>query len=431
MKLLAVGDMHLGRVPVALPPGLVDAARSLGPETAWQRCVDTAISLKVEAVLLAGDVVDRERDFFAGYASLKSGIETLLEHDIRVIAIAGNHDTEVLPRLADALPGLELLGRGGEWQSLALSTGSVLGWSFPQRRVTRSPLESFPQHHAARPVLGLLHCDRDQPDSAYAPVRTGDLEAAAVDAWLLGHVHRPDLAPDLLDGPDSHDSTSRRHTVARTGGYLGSVSALRASETGARGPWLIEVDGQTIQARQIALAPLAYDALTLDVGDLDQPGDLDGAMLAAARLRIARRIDVDSLPDALGLRFRLVGRHSLAREIAETAQRTLEQQMVFEESGCQVFLDKVESAISVPLDLGALANQPDPAGAIARDLLLLGGPDCDERRRLVAEARSRMQAAVEITELQPVATEISIDQAADRLIRIGHAALSRLLETRR
>lgn len=430
MKLLAVGDMHLGRVPVALPRGLADAARSLGPETAWQRCIDKAIALKVEAVLLAGDVVDRERDFFTGYASLKSGVESLLENDIRVISVAGNHDTEVLPRLADALAGLELLGRGGEWESIELSAGSVIGWSFPGRRVTRSPLATFPRHPPARPRLGLLHCDRDQAESAYAPVQSAELEAAEVDAWLLGHVHQPDLMPDRLDGPDGNAPEDLRHVVD-TGGYLGSVSALRASETGIRGPWLIEVEHQVVTARQIALAPLAYDALDLDVSALQQPGDLDGAMLAAGKQRIARRIDRDAVPDALGLRFRLTGRHPAAPEITEAARRTLEQQPVFEESGCRVFIDKIESMVTVPLDLEALAGQPDPAGVIARDLLLLTGPDCEARRRLVGEARSRMQAAIEITELQPVAIGISAEQAAERLLRVGHAALARLLETRR
>src|SRR6056297_2505101 len=426
MKLLAVGDMHLGRVPVALPRGLADAARSLGPETAWQRCIDKAISLKVEAVLLAGDVVDRERDFFTGYASLKSGVESLLEHDIRVIAVAGNHDTEVLPRLADALPGLELLGRGGEWESVELSAGSVIGWSFPGRRVTRSPLETFPRHQPIRPSLGLLHCDRDQVESAYAPVRSAELEAAPVDAWLLGHVHQPDLMPESLRRADGKAPPDRRPI-----GYLGSVTALRAGETGARGPWLIEVEDHAVTARHIALAPLAYDALDLDVSVLGKPGDIDGAMLAAGKRRIAQRIDGNTLPDALGLRFRLTGLHPGARQIVEAARRTLEQQPVFEESGCQVFIDKIESATSMPLDLKALAAQPDPAGVIARDLLLLEGPDCEERRRLIAEARSRMQAATAISELQPVAAEISAEQAGERLLRVGRAVLARLLETRR
>ncbi|MDT8409199.1 MAG: metallophosphoesterase [Wenzhouxiangellaceae bacterium] len=413
MKLLAVGDMHLGRLPVALPEGLAQAARSLGPETAWQRCVEQAISLQVEAVLLAGDVVDRERDFFAGYASLKTGIETLLEHRIRVIAVAGNHDTEVLPRLADALPELKLLGRGGDWEILELDQASIIGWSFPTRRVTRSPLKSFPGHVLSRPCIGLLHCDRDQAGSAYAPVRSAELEAAAVDAWLLGHVHQPDLAGD-----------------SRPIGYLGSVSALRASETGLRGPWLIEVEGQSIHASQIALAPLAYDALDLDVGELAHPGDLDGAILAAGKARVAARIDADGLPDALGLRIRLTGQHQAVSAINDFAGSIVEQRPVFEESGCQVFVDKIESAVCAPLDLEALAQQPDPAGLIARDLLLLAGPDCEARRRLIAEAREQIQAVGAIAELQAVAGEVSAEQAAERLARVGQTALAMLLEQR-
>lgn len=414
MKLLAVGDMHLGRVPVALPEALAESARALGPETAWRRCIEQAISLRAEAVLLAGDVVDRDRDFFAGYAALKSGIETLLAHDIRVVAVAGNHDTEVLPRLADALPGLKLLGRGGQWESLALEACSIVGWSFPSRRVTRSPLETFPEHPDVRPCLGLLHCDRDQADSAYAPVRSSELEAAPADAWLLGHVHQPDLSGD-----------------PRPIGYLGSVSALRASETGVRGPWIIEIDGRRVRASQIALAPLAFDALDLDVSDLDRPGDLDAAILAAGKRQVAARIDNNALPDALGLRFTLIGEHLAAPALEDAARAIFAQQPVFEESGCQVFVDKIESAVSAPLDLEALAQQPDPAGVLARDLLLLAGPDCDQRRRLVAEARERMQAAGAIAEMQPVTDEVSTVDAAERLVRIGRAALTRLLAQRR
>jgi len=419
MKFLAVGDMHLGRVPVSLPDGLIDAARSLGPETAWARCVEQAISRQVEAVLLAGDVVDRERDFFAGYATLKTGIETLLAQGIRVIAVAGNHDTEVLPRLADALPGLELLGREGTWEHLQLSTGSIIGWSFPRRQVLHSPLESFPDQDPPRPCLGLLHCDRDQADSPYAPVRTAELEAAPVDAWLLGHVHQPDLAGD-----------------PRPIGYLGSVSALRASETGIRGPWLIEVDSAGVRTSQVALAPLAFDALDLDVTGLEHAADLDTAIVAAGKRRVAERAEAATLlnaplPDALGLRIRLTGQHPAVSALADAAAAILDQQPVFEDAGCRVFVDKIESAISTPLDLEALSRRPDPAGVLARDLLLLAGPDCEARRRLVAEARERMQAAGGIPELQPVDDEISAEQAAQRLIRIGHAALARLLEQRR
>jgi hypothetical protein len=176
---------------------------------------------------------------------------------------------------------------------------------------------------------------------------------------------------------------------------------------------------------------MAFDALDLDVSALAAPADLDGAVLAAGKRRVAARIEASALPDALGLRIRLTGEHPAITTLNDAAREILARQPVFEESGCRVFVDKIETAVAAPLDLEALARQPDPAGVLARDLLLLAGPDCDARRRLVAEARERIQAAGAIAELQPVAGELSSDDAAERLIRTGHAALAMLLEQRR
>ena len=415
MKLLAVGDMHLGRIPASLPDAVAGDARRLGPETAWHRAVDAAIDHGVEAVLLAGDVVDRERDFFAGYDPLRAGIERLLGEGIRVLAVAGNHDTHVLPRLADHVDGLELLGRGGSWQATRLSVGSVLGWSFPSRRVTRSPLAGSELPESPRPRIGLLHCDRDQADSPYAPVTSRELERSGLDAWLLGHVHKPDLA------------ASDEVPI----GYLGSITALRASETGIRGPWLIDVAQPGIRARQLALAPLAYDSLELDVSDLDRAEALDAAVLSAGREAVTRRAERDAVPDSLGLRIRLIGEHREATALGETVRGLIDEPPVFEALGCRVFVDRIDRAFGPPLDLDALAREASPAGLLARDLLLLAGPDCKERRRLVAEARERMQAAGNISDLHAVARPLSDAEAADALERAGRTALALLIEQRR
>ena len=64
MKILAVGDIHLGRTPSRLPADLAAQARRFGPAAAWDRTVETAVEAGVRAVLLAGDVVDRDDDFF-------------------------------------------------------------------------------------------------------------------------------------------------------------------------------------------------------------------------------------------------------------------------------------------------------------------------------------------------------------------------------
>ncbi len=415
MKILAVGDMHLGRIPASLPESLAGSARQLGPEVAWDRAVQAAIEGGVEAVLLAGDVVDRERDFFAGYDPLRSGVERLLGEGIRVLAVAGNHDTHVLPRLADQVDGLELIGRGGRWESVALSTGSVIGWSFPTRRVTRSPLAEWTEPDSARPRIGLLHCDRDQADSPHAPVTSRQLERAGLDAWLLGHIHKPDLGDD----PD------------RPSGYLGSISALRASETGVRGPWLIDVNDGRVEVRQLALAPLAYEARELDIGTLDHADALDALILSEGRRAVAERAEQDAVPDALGLRIRLVGEHPEAVALNDTIRALLDAPPVFEERGCRVFVDRLDAAFGPPLELDSLAGEASPAGLLARDLRLLAGPDCEDRRRLVAEARNRMEASGGVSDLHAVAGPLAEADVVDALQRAGRATLAALLEQRR
>src|SRR5690606_1640282 len=131
-------------------------------------------------------------------------------------------------RLAQAVHELVLLGEGGHWQTVTLSDDSgavhVAGWSYPSRSITYSPLGTLPaalEQLAPAPIVGLLHCDRDQPGSRYAPVTSAELASAAVDVWLLGHVHRPDFA--------------------QGGGYLGSIFAADPGEEGSRGAWLLDV----------------------------------------------------------------------------------------------------------------------------------------------------------------------------------------------
>ncbi|MDT8448927.1 MAG: metallophosphoesterase [Wenzhouxiangellaceae bacterium] len=419
MKLLAIGDMHLGRLPVALPETLAAQAAELGPEVAWRRAVERALELEVDGVLLAGDVVESERDFFSGYSELRAGIERLLEAGIAVAAVAGNHDTRVLPRLADAVPGLTLLGRGGYWQAHRIAEATILGWSFPRTRVARSPLaDALPDELDKRPVIGLLHCDLDARDSVYAPVARAELEAAPVDAWLLGHIHQPGL--NAQRGP--HD---------RPIGYLGSITALRASETGLRGPWLVENEDDHVRVHQLALAPLGYDKLEIDVATLADPAALDGAIVQAARGRLEARRKLAAVPDVLGLRVRLGGEHEAAERIAAEAERLQQERPVFDEAGCQVFVHRIDVDCRVPTDLAALAREPDPAGWLARDLLALEGPDGPEKRALIRDARTRIEAATAAREFTALADRESDQAVAARLLRAGRRALNRLVAQRR
>ena len=126
--------MHLGRTPSRLPPEL--HARELGPAEAWRRTVTAALDHGVKAVLLAGDVVDRDDDFFEAYKALENGVRRLSDAGIDVIGVAGNHDVKVLPRLARHIPQFRLLGEGGTWESCRIEQGAdavTLQWNNSDR----------------------------------------------------------------------------------------------------------------------------------------------------------------------------------------------------------------------------------------------------------------------------------------------------------
>lgn len=411
--LLAIGDIHLGRPPAAIPDDLHARRSQLGPEAAWSLAVDEAIERKVDAVVLTGDVIERNRDFFVAYGDLRAGIEKLTRASIPVIAVAGNHDTHVLPRLAEEFDDLHLLGEGGQWQETRVDDITLIGWSFPHPHVRRSPLDSFSRKPSSGMTIGLLHCDRDQADSRYAPVSSDALERAKVDAWFLGHIHRP----DHLDSD-------------RPIGYLGSLSALRASETGVRGPWLITISGKEIAADHLPLAPLRYEAIEVDCSRLDEAGRLHGLILEACRKRVAEIVEGNDRPRALGFRLSLTGRTSAYSALEDAVDLVREDTRAWDEAGISCFIQKIELATRPKPDLARLARQSDPCGLLARRLLALDDPESEERERLIELGRSQLEPVVEGREFRDLERDLDDAEIIAWLKRSGLTALNRLLEQR-
>ncbi|QDU65571.1 metallophosphoesterase family protein [Engelhardtia mirabilis] len=386
VNLVLVGDMHLGRRPTRVPRQSSLDPADLGPEVAWQRTVDLALEQKVAAVLLAGDVVERIEDRFRAFAALERGVARLVGAGIRVIAVVGNHDVEALPRLAARIGAVELLGMGEErWQSALISAGGtsvrVWGWSFRRREERNSPLADFPRRRA-RPgdeaVIGLLHADLDVRDSNYAPVNRGELVDAGLDAWVLGHVHRPH---DLAGGAPI--------------GYLGSVAGLDPGEPGPHGPWLLEVAGpHSLRFKHVPLAPLRYQTVTLDVSSLPDVAGADLADALASQLErevvpAFRAAAADELErvDALALRVVLEGDTERGTELRAATRELIGQELSAEVT--PTFITSFEDRSTAPVDLRRLAGDSSYPGLLARRLMALESGD-EEGQRLIARARERL-----------------------------------------
>jgi len=413
LSILFVGDIHLGRRPPRLPGALTERAREFGPAEAWRRTVDLALERPVDAVALAGDLVEREDDFYEAYRELDRGVRRLSEAGIRVYGVSGNHDVQVLPRLARQIPDFRLLGRDGEWECAVLEAGGerlgLWGWSFPRRQVMANPLEGHRFERQAAVDLGLLHCDRDQTGSPYAPVGSAALAAAGLDGWLLGHIHAPDaLVPS--------------HPI----GYLGSLTGLDPGEPGPHGPWCLTVErGRIHTLRQHVLAPLRWETLTVDLEGIAGPEEAKDRVLEGVRDLDASLEALDTPPRVVGLRIRLGGRTRHGESAGECFGEDDRGELFPGRRGTHYFIERLLVETLPEVSLETLAARNDPLGLLARRLLHLEKPPADpERRRLIREARRRLEerasvrhfAALDEVALDDAAVATRLRQAARRLL---------------
>lgn len=421
MKLLAVGDIHLGRLPTRIPKDFALAPSELGPAAAWRSAVDLACQEQVQAVLLAGDVVESEKDFFEGFRELKAGVEKLTHAGIGVVAVAGNHDVEVLPRLASSLgkdSGFTLLGEGGVWQSQSFDDNSsqvrIWGWSFPQRIVRASPLSGAQFDRGAGIELGLLHCDLGQATSDYAPVTRAELSRSGLDGWLLGHIH----APHTL-------------TAGNLVGYLGCLTGMDPGEPGAHGPWLIETGAQGVrEIRQMPIAPLRWEALRIDLGTLEDLGELEQGLIAEAEKLDDALFAEGPAPKAVGLRVKFVGQSKHAKALNDWRAGHAERSLHFPVRDRHYFVEHVDAEILPEMSLEELSKRQDPLGLLAARLLLLDRPEDDRKRRALIEAASkRLMEQLQDSRwrgLESNADRLSNEAITKQLRVAGSAALQKL-----
>jgi len=429
VRLLAIGDVHLGRRPSRLPAFLEEhgiTAAQLTPEAALRTAVERAIAESVDAVVFAGDLVESLNARFEALRSLEAVVHRLVAADIAVFAVAGNHDVEALPRLAQLIPEFTLLGQGGEWQSFTLQRGGIdvaelVGWSFPVAQVHESPLPALRSgplvsSTSGLPRIGVLHADVDAAGGPYAPVSRSELEALPLDAWLLGHLHRPTLSP----GP-------------RPIGYLGSLLGLDPSETGLHGPWLVHARGPgQVEAEQLPLAPLHWDHQEVDISALGSVADLD-AELGAALLQCARaQRAAGGQACAIGVRPRLVGETDQSRELRRALASDQLDELARDLDGALVFVDSIVDETRVRVDLAAQAAGADPPALLARKLLALeeGG---EEAATLIQNLRRELLREVEDprwAELEGAEERLSDAAIAEQLRQVARDALGELLAQR-
>lgn len=369
MRLLAVSDIHIGRIPAV--PGGHPAATSRG---AWDAVVACAVAQGVDAVLLAGDVVQGETAYFEGYGPLREGLARLESAGIPVFGVAGNHDPAVFARIARTCPGVRLLGLDGAWEWVEFQGLRLYGWSFRDTLFRGDPLAGFEPPPPGTPWLGLLHCDLDGgAQSPYAPVAPEALARTGGD-WVLGHIHR--------GGPQKYPRAC----------YCGSPFALDAGEEGSHGAWLLTLGpgGGVAERRLLPLSPWKFRTLEVamdQVATVAEAGERIVAALLAAAAEEAPGFQGD-LHCSLVLR----GRSALAGRFVAELDGWSEglARLVVPAAGVSARVTPRTVDATLPaLDLEALAAQQGPKASLARLILQARTPGSalDEMPGLLEEVR--------------------------------------------
>jgi len=409
LKILATGDLHIGRCPTRVEPEL--AAR-FSCAKMWGSIVDAAIKHNVDVVALSGDVVDQANRFFEATGPLERGLDRLAEAGIETFAVAGNHDHDVLPRVVDAVgpEKLRLLGRGGRWQQATVTRDgkpvlNVHGWSFPSSHYPSSPLADYRlEVDDYVPTLGLLHADLEATGSRYAPVMRPELSRHNVALWLLGHVHRPQLFED-----DATPSIL----------YPGSPQAMDPGETGIHGPWLIEITGpRSIEAKQLPLSKVRYESIEVDLTGADSAADAQDRIMQRLGEFHAEAAERRGETEVLSARVQLTGQTAACGQISEFDSALADYDPNVD--GLSLRIERTVNDTRPPVDLDELSKRRDAPGSLARTLLSLDASPPDlATASLLRNAHAAMQQAARASTYEPISDDVSpsIDDARDSLRR--------------
>jgi exonuclease SbcD len=374
LQLLCTGDLHLGRHPTQIPDQLDGPECS--PRSVWQDIVREAIDTDVDAVVLTGDIADRENRYFEAYGAFEAGVIDLDDAGIPVITVAGNHDSEFLPRMADdiGLDSLHLLGEDGTWERWTLETNGTTaayfeGWSFPREHVSTSPLDTYdlPEVNDA-PQIGVLHAELNSPRSQYAPVDGDELRNTPSVCWLLGHIHSPSVRIE-----------SDPMTL-----YPGSPQGLDPGEQGVHGPWFVTISSDGgVEAEQMPLGTVCYDEIQVDVSDAEDLQAIGSNVSTAVQQYVSEDLETRNMSAFLP-RVRLTGRTAAHSELAG-GTKTLEEQLATKHGSVAIQIESIEVETRPDVDLEELADGDGPVSYLADLLLVLDENESGEEYSQVVD----------------------------------------------
>jgi len=359
LKILATGDIHLGKKSSSIPGNKENAATKF----TWDRIISWVIDEEVDVLLLTGDIVDKDNYYFEAIGPLQSGFRKLENAGISVYMVAGNHDYKVLPKIAGDFKNVHLLGKKGIWELKTFCKKGekiqFVGWSFPSQHFRSDPFLSYNLDELidpSIPCIGLIHGDVDGTDDSYAPIKVNSFRNKGTQVWVLGHIHKPSTPCEV-------------NPVVR---YPGSPHAMSSKESGFHGAISINVESiNDIEIKDIPFSSVRYEQETIDISEA----------IGEEKLRslvIERLVEVgDKLSSELDevsfLVFDLIltGEHSRPKAV-DNWLRSIQDLKYDLETETTFSVRKITTVLRPKIEnIKELAAQPSVVGVLAKTILAI------------------------------------------------------------
>jgi DNA repair protein SbcD/Mre11 len=256
LTFIHAADLHLDSKMEGLTAAHPAMKRRLQESTfeALQRLVQHAITLKVDFVLLAGDIFDSNRQSLKALVALREACKELQAAQIAVYMQYGNHDyTGNKPVMS--YPDNVHIFQSEQVETFIYSkdnkpAAAIHGFSYTARHVKTRVSKQYQSKGANIYQIGMLHGGMmtGGPEDVYAPFTIDDLKQASFDYWALGHIHKREI---LTEQPPIV--------------YPGNIQGRHRKETGEKGCYVVELEGESSSLTFLPLHAIRFEEVTCSI----------------------------------------------------------------------------------------------------------------------------------------------------------------------
>lgn len=265
MKFIHTADIHLGMKPDSDKPWGRSRAQAI--RDTFSEIIQQAKKRNVDFLFIAGDLFHRQ-PLLRDLKETNYLFSTIPE--VQVVIIAGNHDHI---GAASALTSFEWCSNVTFLTDETMRSvyfqpfnTEVHGFSYHTREINEPRLERLHAPETERIHILLAHGG----DANHVPIDKRFLSASGFSYIALGHIHKPEIAPD--------------HSYA----WCGSPEPLDKTETGQHGILYGEINDESRKLTKLEFLPMAqaqYIPMAVHVS----PATTNGELTDRIRAEIERR----------------------------------------------------------------------------------------------------------------------------------------------